>query len=305
MSGEIGRRITVRSGDTELEIGTVAAVIAGLRVGEVALTEPIPEGEGPRMCNGIHLAPWPNRVPDGRWRLDGAVQQLDITEPERGMALHGLVQFTDFDVVEEAADRVRLAAFVPPQHGWPFPLHLEVEYRAVADGLRATHLVRNVGSAAAPYATGAHPYVRIGEHPVDDLRVQLAADRYYRTDERLAPIGSAPVAGTPADLLEGPLFRDLDLDTAYGDVRPVDGVSVRVIAPDGSRLELLQDEDWRYAQVFTTRIFPQGGGLRSALAIEPMTAPPDALNSGEGLIWIEPGAEWSGSWGLRYTGPER
>jgi aldose 1-epimerase len=32
-----------------------------------------------------------------------------------------------------------------------------------------------------------------------------------------------------------------------------------------------------------------------------MTAPPDALNSGQGLIWLEPGATWQGSWGLGFS----
>ena len=32
-----------------------------------------------------------------------------------------------------------------------------------------------------------------------------------------------------------------------------------------------------------------------------MTAPPDALNSGTDLIWLEPGESWSGSWGVRYA----
>ena len=30
-----------------------------------------------------------------------------------------------------------------------------------------------------------------------------------------------------------------------------------------------------------------------------MTCPPDALNSGDGLITLAPDETWSGSWGLR------
>jgi aldose 1-epimerase len=54
-------------------------------------------------------------------------------------------------------------------------------------------------------------------------------------------------------------------------------------------------------QVFTTPKFPRSGVPGLAVAVEPMTAPPDALNSGQSLIWIEPGASSEGSWGLRYT----
>ena len=48
-------------------------------------------------------------------------------------------------------------------------------------------------------------------------------------------------------------------------------------------------------QVFTPETFP---GVGRALAIEPMTCPPDALNSGIDLITLAPGQSWSGRWGL-------
>jgi aldose 1-epimerase len=35
------------------------------------------------------------------------------------------------------------------------------------------------------------------------------------------------------------------------------------------------------------------------VAVEPMTCPPDALNSGTDLITLAPGESWTGSWGLR------
>jgi aldose 1-epimerase len=65
---------------------------------------------------------------------------------------------------------------------------------------------------------------------------------------------------------------------------------------------VLQDDDWEYLQVFTTDIYPGPDGPNTAIAVEPMTAPPDALNSGLGLRWLEPGELWEGSWGLRYSG---
>jgi aldose 1-epimerase len=37
---------------------------------------------------------------------------------------------------------------------------------------------------------------------------------------------------------------------------------------------------------------------RLAVAIEPMTCPPNALRSGSDVIRLEPGASWSGNWGI-------
>jgi aldose 1-epimerase len=73
-------------------------------------------------------------------------------------------------------------------------------------------------------------------------------------------------------------------------------------APDGSRTTLWQSTAWGYVQVFTTHAMPTADGPIDAIAVEPMTAPPDALNSGQGLIWLESGETWEGSWGLRYAG---
>lgn len=33
-----------------------------------------------------------------------------------------------------------------------------------------------------------------------------------------------------------------------------------------------------------------------------MTCPADALNSGDDLVDLEPGASWTGSWGIRIHG---
>lgn len=298
----IGRRLRLTSGDTVVELGTVGAVIARCEVGGVAITEPIAEDAWPFRCNGVHLAPWPNRVRDGRWTLGGDTLQLDITEAERHNALHGFAQFQDFEVRALEEDRAVLGLYVPPQHGWPFALDLEVEFAAVEDGLRAVHRVRNLSDRSAPYGTSAHPYLRIGDADVRDLRITVPAPEYIEVDDRLNPIRTAEVAGTRFDLREGPRIGDLDLDTAFAGVHPVDRVGAWIDAPDGRRVELLQDEDWTWVQVYTEPEWPDGaGGHRTAVAVEPMTAPPDALNSGDGLVWLEPGGTWEGAWGLRLT----
>jgi aldose 1-epimerase len=68
-------------------------------------------------------------------------------------------------------------------------------------------------------------------------------------------------------------------------------------APDGRAVSLWADDQFDYVHVFITREFPCRG---TAVAIEPMTAPANAFNSGEGLRWVEPGESWSMSWGIRY-----
>lgn len=296
----VGERFWLRNGEAHAELGTVAAVLCAVRIGDVDLTEPLPfDAAPPPFCSGIALAPWPNRVRAGRWEYEGVPQQLDITEPKRGGALHGLLEFTEYEVRERSDSAATLGAVIHPQHGWPFLLDTWVRFELQPDGITVTHGVRNLSGVRAPYATGTHPYPRIGAHDVADLVLTVPADEYLEVDERLDPIRWRPVTGG-TDLRGGVRVGDLELDTAFRSITPADGVTATLTAPDGSRLEVRQDDDWRYLQVFTTPIFPKDGGVGTAVAIEPMTAPPDALNSGEGLIWLDPDASYEGRWGLRY-----
>ncbi|MFI1462732.1 aldose 1-epimerase family protein [Nocardia carnea] len=292
-----GRSIVLAAAAVRAEIGTVAAVLRGLTVGGIAVTEPLPAGAAPPMAAGIVLAPWPNRVRDAVWLLDGRPQQLDITEVARSNAIHGLLRNTDYEVRAQAPDSVTLGALIPPQHGWPFLLDTWVRYELRPDGLAVTHGVVNHSDRPAPYAVGAHPYFRVGAVPVEELELTVAATTYYEVDARMNPVAVHPVEGTPYDLRAGVALADLTLDTPFGGVVP--GVAARLTAPGGTRVELLLEDDWRYLQVFTATEFPRPAGPGLAVALEPMTAAPDALNSGDGLRHLEPGETWEGRWVVR------
>jgi aldose 1-epimerase len=300
-----GTPIVLERGAVRAELGTVAALLRSLTVDGVALVEHTPADTPPPFGNGIVLVPWPNRVRDGRWTLDGEPQQLDLTEVARGGALHGLLRFTDYAVRDQAPDAVTLGALIAPQHGWPFILDTWVRYALEPDGITVTHGVRNLSGRRAPWAVGTHPFLRVGEVPVEQLTLTAPAATYFVVDERLNPTAEEPVTAD-VDLRVPRIVGELDLDTAYGTLThdaPADGRgdSAWLETADGARTTLWQDLDWGYLQVFTTDEFPRDGVQGRAVAVEPMTAPPDALNSGQSLIWLDAGASWEGSWGLRYT----
>ena len=305
MTTATGTPIVLERDGVRAELGTAAALLRALTVHGVALVEHTPAGQPPAFGNGIVLAPWPNRVRDGRWTLDGEAQQLDLTEVARGGALHGLLRFTDYAIRGQVPDAATLGALILPQHGWPFILDTWVRYALEPDGITVTHGVRNLSARRAPWAVGTHPFLRVGDVPVEQLTLTAPAASYFVVDERLNPTAEQPV--TPeVDLRTPRVVGELDLDTAYGGLTHSDpaaghGDSAWLDAPDGSRTTLWQDLDWGYLQVFTTDEFPRDGVHGRAVAVEPMTAPPDALNSGQGLVWLDPDSSWEGSWGLRYT----
>lgn len=297
-----GEQFVLTRGSATATITEVAASVRAFSVAGVDIVQPYPAGMTPPYASGIILMPWPNRVADGRWTLDGAVQQLDLTEPSKNNAIHGLLRFTGYRLVERTESSVELAATIFPQHGYPFHLQTTVRYELVDGGLSVTHDVRNLSDAKAPVGIGAHPFLTIGDAPTEDLVITVHASTYFDVDDRLLPHGELPVEGTKYDLRLGARLGDIELDTAFGGVITQNGAVAALRSPDGREVSLVQDEDHPYVQVFTTRHYPKAGGPGLAVAIEPMTAAPDALNSGLGLRWIDGGDSWNVGWGIRYAG---
>lgn len=296
-----GTEYTLTDGPAHAVITGVGAAIRHLSVDGVDLTPGYSPDRLRPFYSGTVLAPWPNRVRDARWVYRGTTQLLDVTEPQRGNALHGLLCFTEYRPTEQADDTVTLGAQVFPQHGYPFHLDTRVHYRLIADGLRVTHTVDNLGADPAPVALGAHPFLCIGGVPTAELTLTVAADTHIDVDERLNPTGLSAVQDSYWDLRAGRRVADLDLDDAWTGLHIADGGSVHSLrARDGQTVTLWADEQFGYIQVFTTRRYPVGDRFTTAVAVEPMTAPADALNSGAGLRWLEPGHSWSASWSIRY-----
>ncbi|MGO7984001.1 aldose epimerase, partial [Rhizobium johnstonii] len=64
----------------------------------------------------------------------------------------------------------------------------------------------------------------------------------------------------------------------------------------GRSVELWVDGGYRYLMVYTADQVSRVARRRTAVAIEPMTCPPDALRSGIDLIELAPGETWRGAW---------
>lgn len=300
-----GRQFELLRGGAVARVGQVAAVLREFSVDGVHFTETWDDAEVPPMGCGIILVPWPNRIRDAKWTYQGKQQALDITDLALGHATHGLLRNTAYAVGEHLADSVTLQASVYPQHGYPFTLDTSVSYALGEDGLTVTHRLVNAGAAAAPFGVGAHPYLRVGAHPVSDLTITLSGTEYARVDDRLIPEAIEPVDGTANDLRHGVSLGVLEADVALTGFAVHDGrVEHRLDAPDGTALVIWAAEDFGWAQVYSPSNFPGSGkpDQRKAIAIEPMTCAVNAFNTGAGLRWLEPGETWSASWGLRPEG---
>ncbi len=240
--------------------------------------------------SGAVLAPWPNRIRDGRYRLGDTELQLPITEVERGCALHGLLAWTRWTVVSAGTTALTLEATVNPQPGYPFTVTVTAEYELTDAGLDITISARNDGPAGAPFGTSIHPYLvpGVADGDMDDWLLTVAADAVLEVEpERLLPRSLVPTPGTAFDFGTARPLTDLALDHAF---RATPTATATVTGPDGFGVVMSWDERSPWVQVCTIDLAP-GRWRRSGLAVEPMTCPPDAFNSGTDVWMLQPGQQ--------------
>jgi aldose 1-epimerase len=290
------RTWTIRSGGSAAVIGRRGAGLCAYDVDGVAVVDPLGEREVPSAYSGLVLAPWPNRVPDGRWSWQGLPLQLPVNEVDTGCALHGLVAWSAWEPRSLAEHEIELAVSIEPQPGYPFALDLAVGWSVGADGLRCRITAGNPGHEPAPFGVAVHPYVVLPGCTVDDLQLTLPARTWLDTDERLRPVAMRDVSDGDRDFRRGAPLRGRALDTAFTDVS-----GDRVLVTGGGRgVEVWADPAFRWWQVYTSDYFPAGSARhRRALAIEPMTCGPDAFNTGRDLLVLDPAATWRAEWGIR------
>lgn len=294
-----GEQWTIKSGDHEAAVVEVGGGLRGYRVAGSDVVDGYAEGEICPFGSGQILAPWPNRIRDGRYTFEGESHQLSLTEPARHNAIHGLVNWARWHVAQSGDDRVVLEYDLPPQPGYPWSLRLRTTWTVGPAGLRADHEVTNMASTSCPFGFSVHPYVTVPGVKIDDLVLRLPGRNRLLVDGRLLPIGAARVAGSEFDYTEGRRLGSAILDTAFGDVAHDEdgGSAVTLSTVDGRGVRVWADGSFGWWQVFTSDTLP-GERHRRAVAVEPMTCPPDAFRSGRDLITLEPGQTWRGAWGI-------
>lgn len=253
---------------------------------------------------GQLLLPWPNRIQDGSYSFEGTQCQLAISEPARGNASHGLVRWCSWTLEEKTDNTVSLMYRLMAQKGYPWTVDLHVLYDLSADGLTVTVTATNLSPSAAPYAQGAHPFLTVGNDGVDGWELTLPAATHLTVDDRKIPSGRSDVSDTDLDFRSGKVLVGVELDTAFTDLaRDDDGrAEVTVRNPTaGHGVLLWMDAAHRWVQVYTGDDL--GDRARTSLAVEPMTAPPNAFRTGEDVVALAPGGqdgdEHSSSWGIR------
>jgi aldose 1-epimerase len=252
-----------------------------------------PERARAGHATGIPLLhPWANRLSRLTYEVDGLWVDLDGQPPLRlneGLAIHGTMLAAEGWRVEAVlADGTRAllqARFVfgdHPRHlrSFPFPHELIVFVELSDLGLRVTTEVRNTGVRPVPVSFGWHPYLVVPDVARHDLEILLPDREHLVLDGRRLPTGESRHEAAGA-LPLGHRGDEVTFDDSYVLARSPGDRPVMAVAGGDRRVEVEVDERYGYGQVFA----PPGTAV---VALEPMTAPVDALVSGDHRV-VPPG----------------
>ena len=294
-----GKQITIVANDQQAVVVEVGGGLRSYSIGGRELLDGYGADEMSSSGRGQVLIPWPNRLQDGSYEFNGASYQLPLNEPERRNAIHGLVRWSAWSATEREPHRVVMEHILYPQPGYPFFLGISIEYALSNNGLQVRTTATNLGTQSCPYGSGAHPYLTLGTATIDGLILQVPGQTVLRSDERGLPILREAVEGTDYDFRQPKRLGPIKLDNAFTDLeRDADGLA-RVELRDSdrdSKISLWVDQAYPYLMLFSGDPLPKL--RRRSLAVEPMTCPPNAFRTGDGLIRLEPGASFTGTWGM-------
>jgi aldose 1-epimerase len=293
-----GQQLDIRHGAHRATVVTVAGGVRTYTVDGVDVLDGFAADAMADGGRGQTLIPWPNRVKDGKWTWQGSDKQLALTEPKQHNAIHGLVRWLEWDVLEHEASQAAVGVTIAPQTGYEWRLDVRVRYSLDDDGLTVEQSITNRSMTPAPVAAGAHPYITVGTPKVDDATLHLPAATWLPTGEQQIPTGAQPVDATPYDFRTPRRIGEVEIDYAFTDLdRGGDGRFRLQLSADERAVIFWVDESYPYVEVFTGDTLADDR-KRRGLGVEPMSAPPNALATGDSLVVLEPGETWSGRWGI-------
>ena len=239
------------------------------------------------------LHPWANRLEGFRYRAAGRSVELAPSSPllhldDNGLPIHGVPwSMLAWDVIDAARDH--LAARLDWTRSdllalFPFPHRIEMAVKLANDAVTLETTLLAGSDGPVPVCFGFHPYLGLPGLPRDRWRLTLPAMRRLGLDRRGIPTGEEE----SFDGLDAQL-GGLDLDDAFA---ALDERTSLAIAGAGRRISVEFLAGYRYAQVFA----PKG---EHCIALEPMTAPANALASGHGLRLVEPGGRFHAAFRIR------
>lgn len=186
---------------------------------------------------------------------------------------HGFARDLPWTVLEEITQpgvglKLGLASNSQTRAVYPFDFQLQFTYRLQGYGLEIRQIYQNLSAEPMPFSTGLHPYFPVANKAA--LRFDIPATQYQNQIQQTTHAFAGEFD-----------FASDEIDVAF---RPVQRQTASVVDTDRQTQLTLE-----YDSLYSTLVFWTVKG-KDYYCLEPWSAPRNALNTGDSLIWLDPGA---------------
>jgi aldose 1-epimerase len=201
-----------------------------------------------------------------------------------GEAIHGLLfdcifSVTDSDANDDSAFVTLVYNYTKKEEGYPFDYTCTITYRLEKNSrLSIETLIKNNSDTAIPVCDGWHPYFNLGVK-VDELLFEMNTTKMVEFNDKLVPTGNI-IAYSKFQQPE--VFGNTFFDNCFllnDNDKPA---CILTNTKTGLRLIINPGKTYPYLQVYTPE-------HRNSIAIENLSAVPDAFNNKIGLTILNAG----------------
>ncbi|HSC53808.1 MAG TPA: aldose 1-epimerase [Phnomibacter sp.] len=239
------------------------------------------ESKGFRSCK---LSPYVCRLNKGEYSYDGRqyhIGKFDLN----GSSIHGLLYDVPFEVLKHEANDHLAMAIVAYQYtgtdkGYPYVYEAVVTYTLINNKITIGTQITNRHHGTIPLADGWHPYFKLGG-TVNDWTLQMASKTMVEFNDALIPTGALQ---NDERFTNGQVLGATKLDNCFLLEKLMGDQPACTLKHEkaGAQLSIFANSHYPYLQVYTP---PH----RQSIAIENLSAAPDAFNNKMGLILLEAG----------------
>lgn len=232
---------------------------------------------------GSILAPWPNRLADGAFDLDGITHRFGPLDKDSNLN-HGLLLRTplSFELAESAITFQHRFS----ESDFGFEIDFYFGYRLTEHGFEGWATAENIGTNRAPFAVGFHPYFKIP----GKSKLTANVTKAFQTNARMLPVSEAEIPSLEIELPE----RSILDNGFYGK-----GWTLQLIGEEFGFEITQQNLDHLMLYRPSPSLFEDGS---EGIAIEPQSAPANAFNSELEQHLLEPGEKRDYAFQIRMLG---
>ena len=226
------------------------------------------------------LSPFVCRLNEGKYQFNKADYTIEKFYIGKH-AIHGIIYNGVYEIISSEANNnyalVELQYdYLGEDHGYPFPFSSTVVWKLThQNNLSVTTKIQHQNETAIPLCDGWHPYFKM-DVAVDECSLQINSNEQVDFDETLIPTGKII---NDERFLQPTSLQNIELDHCF-QLKSNQSSNCILYGKEIS-LEISSNQNYPYLQLYTP---PH----RQSIAIENLSATPDAFNNKMGLIILEP-----------------